>query len=71
MSASFKGVALLINYQKLNRHSFNALVGAIETQECLDELPINFARNTAELKTQTQKLVKWFEKINATISKGG
>jgi len=68
MSSSFKGVALLINYQKLNRHSFNVLVGAIETKECLDELPIYFARNTTELKTQTQKLVKRFEKVIVAFS---
>lgn len=68
MSSSFKEAALLINYQKLNRHSFNALVGAIETQECLDELPIYFARNTDELKTQVQKLVKKFGKVIVTFS---
>jgi B12-binding domain/radical SAM domain protein len=68
MSSSFKGVALLINYQKLNRHSFNALVGVIETQESLDELPIYFARNTDELKTQTQKLVKRFGKVIVAFS---
>ena len=68
MSSSFKGVALLINYQRLNRHSFNALVGAIETQECLDELPIYFARNTGELQAQTQKLVKRFRKVIVAFS---
>ena len=68
MSSSFKGAALLINYEKLNRNSFNALVGAIETQESLDELPIYFARNEEELKTQTQKLVKRFRKIILAFS---
>ncbi len=68
MSSSFRGVALLINYEKLNRHSFNALVGAIETQESLDELPIYFARNKDELKTQTKKLVKRFGKVILAFS---
>jgi len=37
-------------------------------QESLDELPIYFARNTDELKTQTQKLVKRFGKVIVAFS---
>ena len=44
MNSPYQDVALLIDYQKSNRNSFNALVGAIETEKSLDQLPLFLLR---------------------------
>jgi B12-binding domain/radical SAM domain protein len=68
MYSSFQKVALLIYYHKLNRYSFNALVGAIETEKDLDQLPIHFANNAQELEEKLDVLSKKFCKIVVAFS---
>jgi B12-binding domain/radical SAM domain protein len=68
MSSSFQDVALLIYYQKLNHYSFNALIGAIETEKSLDQLPIFFARNKEDLKKNFNKLISKFSKVVVAFS---
>ena len=51
-----KELAFLIYYHKDNRHSFNALVGAIETESELNDIDIYFFENDGELIQQLDEL---------------
>jgi len=59
---------LLLYYQKFNRYSFNALVGAIEITESLSNLPIFFAENSQKLMSILDGLLKEFSKVIVAFS---
>lgn len=68
MSSSFQEAALLVYYRRLNRYSFNALLGAIETERNLDLLPIYFAKNPQEIRENLYSLIKKFPKVIVAFS---
>jgi B12-binding domain/radical SAM domain protein len=68
MSSSFQEVALLVYYHKLNRYSFNALIGAVEIKKNLSSLPIIFANNVQELMEKITHLSKNFHKVIIAFS---
>ncbi|UCE44180.1 MAG: TIGR04013 family B12-binding domain/radical SAM domain-containing protein [Candidatus Bathyarchaeota archaeon] len=68
MSSSFEEAALLLCYRRLNRHSFNALVGAIETREALNRLPVHFVPRPEELLEQVGVLATRFNKVIVAFS---
>jgi B12-binding domain/radical SAM domain protein len=67
-SPSFQEVALLINYQRINHYSFNALVGAIEAEKDLDNFPIFFANEPRQLRKFLNRLLKSFHKVIVAFS---
>ncbi len=63
-----KKVAFISYYTKTNKFSFNALVGALETEPSLDKITFWFANNEAELLTLVSNAVINFEKVILGIS---
>ena len=63
-----KNTALIIYYNKPNKYSFNALVGALETEEYFDDLKIYFIRREGELISKLENISKMHEKIVVAIS---
>lgn len=63
-----KDMALVLYYNKQNKYSFNALVGAIETKDYFDDLRIYFIRYENELISELENIVKKHEKVVVGIS---
>lgn len=63
-----RDTALVLYYNKQNKYSFNALVGAIETEEYFDDLKIYFIKHENELITELQNIIKRHKKIVVGIS---
>jgi B12-binding domain/radical SAM domain protein len=63
-----KDIALVIYYNKLNRYSFNALVGALETEKCFDNLEIYFISHQEELISGLKNIIEKHKKIIVAIS---
>jgi len=63
-----KDIGLVLYYNKQNRYSFNALVGAIETEEYLDGLKIYFMNRENELISELEDITKKHEKVIVGIS---
>lgn len=61
-------MALVLYYNKQNKYSFNALVGAIEAEECFEDLKIYFIRRENELITELLNIIKKHEKVVVGIS---
>jgi len=58
-----RDMALVLHYNKQNKYSFNALVGAIETEDCFDNLKIYFIRHEDELISELENIIKRHEKV--------
>lgn len=63
-----RDTALVLYYNKQNKYSFNALVGAIETEDCFDNLKIYFIRRENELTSELKNIIKRHEKVVVGIS---
>lgn len=63
-----KDVGLILYYTKANRYSFNALVGAIETKACFDNMKIYFAERENELITGLKAVIETHEKVVVGVS---
>jgi B12-binding domain/radical SAM domain protein len=63
-----KDMALVLYYNKLTRFSFNALVGALETEEYFDNLPIYFISHENELISELSHIIKKHENVIVGIS---
>jgi len=63
-----RDTALVLYYNKQNKYSFNALVGAIETEDCFDNLKIYFIRRENELISELENIIKRHEKLVVGIS---
>ncbi|MFX1521018.1 MAG: TIGR04013 family B12-binding domain/radical SAM domain-containing protein [Promethearchaeota archaeon] len=63
-----KNVALVCYYNKYTRFSFNALVGALETEEYFDSLNIYFISRENELISELRNIIKKHEKVIVGIS---
>ena len=63
-----KNMALVIYYNKPNKYSFNALVGALETEEHFDNLKVYFIRREKELILELENILKKHEKVIVAIS---
>jgi len=63
-----KNTALVIFYNKPNRYSFNALVGALETEEYFDNLKVYFIRYEEELISALEIIIKTYEKVVVAVS---
>jgi len=63
-----KDMALILYYNKLNRYSFNALVGAIETEKYFDNLKIYFINREDELTLELENIIKKHKKVIIGIS---
>ncbi|MFX0057433.1 MAG: TIGR04013 family B12-binding domain/radical SAM domain-containing protein [Candidatus Hodarchaeota archaeon] len=61
-------IALVLYYQKENIYSFNALVGAIETIDELDNVKIYFIQKKLDLFNSLKEICKSFKKIIVAIS---
>ena len=63
-----KNTALALYYDKQNKYSFNALVGALEINTYFDNLEIYFIRKDKELISELGSIVNKHEKIIVGIS---
>jgi B12-binding domain/radical SAM domain protein len=63
-----KNTGLVIYYNKLNRYSFNALVGALETDEYFNDLRIYFIQREKDLISKLESISKKHEKTIVAIS---
>ena len=60
--------ALVVNYFKRNKYSFNALIGALETDEYFDDLAVYFSRDEEELVKNLREAVREYEKVVVALS---
>lgn len=63
-----KNTALVLYYNRPNKYSFNALVGAIETDNYFEDLNIYFPRNEEELIMELEQTINNYEKLIVGIS---
>ncbi len=63
-----RNLALVIFYHKNNKYSFNALVGALETEKFLEDMDIFFFSNEKEIIDGLNKILNKYEKIIIGIS---
>ncbi|WP_287583491.1 TIGR04013 family B12-binding domain/radical SAM domain-containing protein [Candidatus Borrarchaeum sp.] len=63
-----KNIALVLYYNKQTRFSFNALVGALETDEYFDNLPIYFISRENELISGLGTIINKHEEVIVGIS---
>ncbi|MCK5588522.1 MAG: B12-binding domain-containing radical SAM protein, partial [Candidatus Lokiarchaeota archaeon] len=63
-----KDMALVLYYNKQTRFSFNALVGALETEEYFDDLPIYFISHENELISELGSIIKKHENVIVGVS---
>jgi len=61
-------IILVLYYQKENIYSFNALIGAIETINELDDIKIYFIREKVDLIKSLKEFCKKFNKIIVAVS---
>ncbi len=61
-------IALVVLYQKQNIYSFNALIGAIETERGLDDVKIYFIRGYENLINELEKIIQNHQKVVVGIS---
>ena len=61
-------IAFVMYYNKENRYSFNALIGALETEEYFDSLKVYFIRHEKELISELENIIKIYEKVVIGIS---
>lgn len=63
-----KDVALVLYYNKQNKYSFNALVGALETEEYFDNLEVHFISRENGLISELETIIKKHERVIVGIS---
>jgi len=63
-----KKIAFVIFYQKKNIYSFNALIGALETVEELDDINFYFIRGFENLDTELERICENHQKVVLGIS---
>jgi B12-binding domain/radical SAM domain protein len=63
-----RNIALVIYYNKLNKYSFNALVGALETEKYFENLRVYFLRRERELILELENISKIHERLIVAIS---
>jgi len=63
-----KKLAFVIYYHKHNIYSFNAIVGALETDKIIEDIDLFFLRNKEELFKGLKKIIKDYEKLVVGIS---
>ena len=63
-----KKIAFLVFYHKYNKFSFNALVGALETNEIINHIDIYFISNKEDLFPHLEGLIEKYEKVVLGIS---
>ncbi len=61
-------IAFIAFYQKQNKNSFNALIGAIETQELLNDINIHFIRGYDNLINDLNKIINNNDRVIVGIS---
>ena len=61
-------IAFVVYYNKANKYSFNALIGALETEKDLDDFNVYFISTKEELLKDLLYLVEKYEKIILGIS---
>ena len=60
--------ALVVNYFKRNKYSFNVLIGALETDEYFDDLAVYFSRSGEELIKNLGEAIGKHEKVIVALS---
>jgi B12-binding domain/radical SAM domain protein len=63
-----KNIGLVLYYSRENRYSFNALVGAIETEDDFEDLKIYFIYNAEELVLKLRDIIEQHEMVIVGIS---
>ncbi|MFX1589052.1 MAG: cobalamin-dependent protein, partial [Promethearchaeota archaeon] len=61
-------IAFVAFFQKQNIYSFNALIGAIETEELLNDIKIHFIRGNDNLINELNKIINSNERVIVGIS---
>ncbi len=68
MLALREKLALVVFYQKKNIYSFNALIGAIETVEELEDIKLYFSRGSENLDNELERICENHQKVVLGIS---
>ena len=63
-----KKIAFVVFYQKKNIYSFNALIGALETVEELDDIDLYFIRGSENLDNELERICENHRKVVLGIS---
>ncbi|MFX1337394.1 MAG: TIGR04013 family B12-binding domain/radical SAM domain-containing protein [Promethearchaeota archaeon] len=63
-----KKIAFIVYYNKVNKYSFNALIGALENEKNLEDIKVYFISTTEELLRDLLQIVKDSEYIILGIS---
>lgn len=63
-----KSIAFIIYYHRSNRNSFNALLGALETDKISEDIAIFYAKNENEVFNYLEEIIKNFETVILGIS---
>ena len=63
-----KRIALVVYYHKTNKYSFNALIGALETDSVIKYLDIYFIRDEDELLEQIEGIISGSDKVLMAFS---
>ncbi len=58
-----KKIAFVVYYNKKNRHSFNALVGALQTNSIFNDIDVHSMRTEEEFLTSLQNIIKNYDNI--------
>ena len=68
MLALLEKIAFVVYYQKKNIYSFNALIGALETVEELDDIRYYFIRGSENLYNKLESICENHQKVVVAIS---
>ncbi len=68
MLALSKKIAFVVFYQKKNIYSFNALIGALETVEELEDVKLYFVRGSENLDKELERICENHQKVVLGIS---
>ncbi len=63
-----KNIAFVIYYNKNNKYSYNALIGALETEDFIDDVDIYFMKNKDNLINSLKNLIGKYQKVILGIS---
>lgn len=63
-----KNLAIIVLYDKQNKYSFNALIGALEIEDYFNDLKVFFVKDEENLKRKIGDILNDYEKIIIAIS---
>ena len=63
-----KNIAFVVYYHKNNKYSFNALIGALESDDIIYDIDIFFIKTKESLITILRDLIRKYEKVILGVS---